>query len=79
MIALEWPGSRLVVDLDADDLPILRTARWARIRLLSSEQRRLRYRVHDSRLIVHTPSPDPGEATTSRHAYVFKITGNARR
>ncbi|WP_162834559.1 alpha-L-fucosidase [Amycolatopsis circi] len=69
LTALSWPGGELVVDA----APAV-TER-SRIELLGSDRQPLRWRRDGSRLVISTPGSDPARATSSQHAYVFRVTG----
>ncbi|MFG3690810.1 alpha-L-fucosidase [Micromonospora sp. NPDC047740] len=65
--ALQWPGTELTL---SDDLPL---ANNSTITLLGSNGRALPWRKSDDAVTISMPG-DGASATTSTHAYTFKIT-----
>jgi alpha-L-fucosidase len=71
--ALTWPGKELTVNAN---IPVPRNAR---ITLLGSDGRALKYRRVDGKLVVTMPKGgDQLKATSSRHAFVLRIAGPPR-
>jgi alpha-L-fucosidase len=69
--ALEWPGAELTVTAPIP-VPI-----GAKITLLGSDGKALKYRTEGTTLVVTTPGADAATATTSQGAYVFAISKKA--
>ncbi|EFL08851.1 predicted protein [Streptomyces sp. AA4] len=67
LTALSWPGRELVADFGVP------ASERTRITLLGSDGQPLAWRRDGRRLVITTPAADPARATSSQHAYVFRV------
>ncbi len=69
VIAKEWPGGELIIE------PPLPLTPAAEITLLGGDGEPLAWEQQPERTVVALPGGDAAAATTSRHAWAFRVTG----